>query len=197
MTDDKTISVYDNALDRYLAVPILPSHLSALHRFAARVRPGGIVLDVGSGPGLYAEHLIAAGLRVDAVDASETFVAAAVARGVDARVADFDALPGQRLYDGIWASFSLLHAPRTTVAGHVDRLAAALRPTAPFFLGMKTGTGEARDSLGRFYSYFSVPELKAMMQSAGVDVVEVITGNGKGLAGGEETYALLTGCKNA
>lgn len=191
MTDPQTIAVYDGALDAYLAVPELGDHRAALDRFAAEVPPGGLVLDIGSGPGVQAAQLMARGLWVDAVDAAATFVAAARARGVTARQGVFDDLPGDKRYDGIWASFSLLHAPRDRVADHVGRLAAALTARAPFFLGMKLGTGTGRDGLGRFYSYFSLQELHDMLDKAGLHLLDTTTGQASGLAGIPDCYALI------
>lgn len=191
MTDDQTLTVYASAVARYTATPMVPEHIAALNHFASHIRPGGRVLDLGCGPGLQAETLAATGLFVDAVDATPAFVEAATARGVNARIAVFEDLPGTDIYDGIWASFSLLHAPRNTIAGHVSRLAAALTPGGAFFLGMKTGAGEARDDLGRFYSYFSVEELHKMLETPGLRVTQTVTGRGKGLSGSDDAYALI------
>ncbi|ABD53420.1 class I SAM-dependent methyltransferase [Jannaschia sp. CCS1] len=197
MSDDQTLSVYGDAVDRYTATPMEPEHIAALDHFAASVRPGGRVLDLGCGPGLQAETLVAAGLDVDAVDATPAFVEAAQSRGLNARIAVFEDLPGAEIYYGIWASFSLLHARRDTVSGHVARLAGALSPGGIFFLGMKTGTGEARDGLGRFYSYFSVEELHQMLEDAGLRVTQTVTGRGKGLSGSDDTYALVHAVRDA
>src|SRR5712691_5264279 len=54
------------------------------------------ILDLGCGDGVLTEKIVAAGARVVAVDAAPDMVAAARARGIDARV-----LPGQNLpFDG-------------------------------------------------------------------------------------------------
>ncbi|MEJ6395683.1 methyltransferase domain-containing protein [Gymnodinialimonas sp. 2305UL16-5] len=195
--DAQTLAVYEQSVDRYEAVPMLPEHIAALNSFADALPKGARVLDLGCGPGLQAETLTKAGLAVDAVDATEAFVAAAIARGIDARMATFEDLPGNRVYDGIWASFSLLHAPRDAVADHVARLAGALTADGIFFLGMKTGEGEARDEIGRFYSYFSVDELHTMLTDAGLTVIDTVTGNGKGLSGSDDSYALIQARRDA
>ncbi|MDP8993670.1 MAG: class I SAM-dependent methyltransferase [Pseudomonadota bacterium] len=55
-------------------------------------QPGELILDVGCGDGALTEKIVAAGARVIGLDASEEMVEAARARGVDAFVADAQAL---------------------------------------------------------------------------------------------------------
>lgn len=55
-------------------------------------RPGEIILDLGCGDGVLTERIAAAGARVIGLDASEAMVEAARARGIDAFVADAQAL---------------------------------------------------------------------------------------------------------
>jgi SAM-dependent methyltransferase len=108
--------------------------------------------------------------------------------GVTARVARFEALDARAAFDGVWASFSLLHAPRDAIPGLIARIARALRPGGTAYLGMKLGRGEARDALGRRYSYVSEEELRGWLEAAGLKVGRVRTGAGAGLAGTEEPF---------
>jgi len=55
-------------------------------------KPGELILDVGCGDGVLTERIAAAGARVIGIDSSEAMVEAARARGVDAFVADAEAL---------------------------------------------------------------------------------------------------------
>jgi hypothetical protein len=111
-------------------------------------------------------------------------VEAARARGVDAQLGQFADLDGNRsLRCGFWASFSLLHTPKAEHSRHIGAMARALRPGGHLYLGMKLGEGEARDRLGRFYSYVTREGLETMVTDAGLTVVDVEEGEGKGLAG--------------
>jgi SAM-dependent methyltransferase len=72
-------------------------------------QPGELILDVGCGDGALTEKIAAAGARAIGLDASEEMVEAARARGVDAFVADAQALDleGQALRFGQFdAAFS-------------------------------------------------------------------------------------------
>lgn len=184
MSDRQTIGVYDERAGEYAAMLKREKPNPALTSFMELVTPGGRVLDLGCGPGTSAAVLRDGGFEVDAVDASREMVALARNRhGIEARLGYFedDWPPGA--HDGIWANFSLLHAPRERFAPLVARLAASLRRNGIFHLGMKTGEGEARDRLGRFYAYYSRGELVDVLEASGLEMVREFTGEGTGLSG--------------
>ncbi len=192
MSEDKTLRIYDAKAADYARLVEDFDH-PALAAFIAALPAGGRVLDLGCGPGHVAAHLADAGFQVDATDGSAEMVRlAALHPGVTARQARFDQIEGTDLYDGLWASFSLLHAPRADFPGHLAALHRAAKPGARLMLGMKTGTGEATDALGRFYAYYSAEELDAALSAAGFTVTGHRTGEANGLAGGIEPYVEIT-----
>lgn len=191
MSDDQTIDVYQTNAARYAALSISPAQADAIERFCAALPADALILDVGCGPGLHAQALMSHGHRVDAIDATQAFVEAARARGIPARLATFDDIDTTASHDGIYASFSLLHAPRADVPRHVAALARALKPGGQFLLGMKTGSGEARDPLGRHYSYFSPGELSAMLTAQGLTITHKHEGAEAGLSGSIDPYILI------
>ena len=142
------------------------------------------MLDLGCGPGAAAAHMAKSGLHVDATDASlEMAEMAGRAKGVTAWQATFDEITGNGIYDGIWANFSLLHAPRSKMPNHLNALYTALKPGGQFHIGVKLGTGEARDTLGRLYTYYTQDELTGLLQATGLTVTGAFTGQGTGLDG--------------
>lgn len=196
MSDAETLKVYAEAAQEYVdGFARKDDEIQAqdLAAFVAAVTPNGRVLDLGCGPGHWAARLQKAGFIVDAIDASPEMAALAKSDfGIDVRIADFEDLDARAIYDGIWANFSLLHAPRTDFPAHLGRIHRALKPGGTLHIGMKLGSGEGRDKLGRFYAYYSEGELKGLLQQAGFTVTRSRRGNGKGLAGGEETFIVLT-----
>ncbi|WP_407494172.1 class I SAM-dependent DNA methyltransferase [Pseudooceanicola sp. MF1-13] len=194
--DARTIAVYDDAAERYGRRSGEPWEVEALERFLLRLPQNALILDLGCGPGHFSEQMAAAGYRVDPVDASDGMVRLARSRGLDARVARFDQIDGTDHYEGIWANFSLLHAPRVEVPDHLNRLHTALKPDGVIHIGFKVGPGEGRDSLDRFYTYWEVEEMRAALTQAGFAVDNhVPRGKSIGLDSSPFGWALMTATK--
>lgn len=192
MSDQGTIDAYDARAASYAALDINEAQTESLRAFLACLPAGGTILDLGCGPGLQAKAMQDAGFAIIGLDATPAFVTAARSVGIDARHGTFDDVTETDAYDGIWASFSLLHAPRADFPRHLTALAKALRPGGYLYLGMKLGAGEGRDALGRFYSYYSETELRNALEGIGLTVSDVTTGTGAGLAGTTDPFILIT-----
>lgn len=191
-TDPRTIAVYDakagDYADRFASTEP-DRHLSA---FITALPTGAHVLDLGCGPGTASAFLRAAGHVPDPVDASPAMVRLANERhDIGARLATFDDIDAVEDYDGVWANFSLLHAPRAELPRHLAALHRALKPGGLLHLGMKTGAGEARDGLDRLYSYYSVAELQGMLAKAGFTVTAISEGHERGLAGTDDPFVII------
>ncbi|EPX87025.1 class I SAM-dependent DNA methyltransferase [Salipiger mucosus] len=191
MTDRETLQVYETRAEDYARMaPGAP--WETLQAFIAALPEGASVLDLGCGPGHDAVHMMEAGLRVEAMDASPAMVEMARQRGVEARQASFDEIAGEDRHDGVWACFSLLHAPRADMPRHLAAIAGALKPGGRLGLTLKEGQGEARDRLGRFYTYYEEPELRALLEQAGLRPDSVTRGRGTGLDGTESPWLCVT-----
>ncbi|MEP4035426.1 class I SAM-dependent methyltransferase [Pseudophaeobacter sp.] len=185
MSDAETLRIYDDKAADYAAQN--QDYLSQdprLHGFIAACPTGGRVLDLGCGPGTSAAVMAAAGLQPDAMDASSEMVALANAlKGVTAWQAVFSEISGTARYDGVWANFSLLHAPRAAFPQHLAAIKQSLKTGGIFYIALKLGKGEARDALGRLYTYFEEDELKDLLMTAGFTVKDCAYGESKGLDG--------------
>lgn len=192
MSDPQTLAVYAAQADRYrrrFADKGADGHLQA---FLEALPPQADLLDLGCGPGRAAALMQAAGHRVQAWDATPEFVAQARALGVETRLARFSDLVDVDAFDGVWANFSLLHAPRSEMPGHLAAIARALRPGGTFHLGLKLGEGSERDALGRFYTYYSETELEQLLTQAGMRVTTKDFGTGEGLSGRTDPFIIVT-----
>ena len=85
---------------------------------------GERILDIGCGDGVLTETIVATGASVVGIDASASMVAAAVARGIDARLADARRLNFREEFDAAFSNAALHWMPEidTVLAGVHDAL---------------------------------------------------------------------------
>ena len=93
-------------------------------------KAGERVLDLGCGDGALTEQLVQSGAAVVGADSSETFVASARGRGLDARLMDGHALEFDSEFDAVFSNAALhwMARPRDVLAG----VALALKPGGRF-----------------------------------------------------------------
>lgn len=182
--DKQTVAFYDKAAADYAGKLGKWEGRKDLTEFIALLPNGGRVLDLGCGPGGASATMAKAGLDPDPVDASEGMVRFATeTHGLPARIGDFSEDWGKARYDGVWASYCLLHAPEAELPGIVARLCAALRPGGAIYIGMKLGEGQARDRLERLYTYVTQDQLTQWLAEAGLRLHNCATSTVKGMAG--------------
>lgn len=193
MADQKTIETYNATADDYVKLVSRTTPDRDLRRFIDAIPKGGLVLDWGCGPGNSAAMMQAAGLVVEAVDASEKMVELARTKyGLNVKQATFDELDAKARYDGLWANFSLLHAPKTDMPHHLQAAHTALKKDGYFHIGMKLGTGEIRDRLARMYTYYEEDELKALLENAGFAIATTRKDAMEGMTGDVEPFIIIT-----
>ncbi len=156
------------------------------------------VLDWGCGPGNTAALLAAAGISCEATDASPAMAALAAELGVAVRVDPFEALDSAPRFRGIWANFSLIHAPLAMFAPLVARAAETLVPGGVLHLGQDIAIGHPRSETGREVRYLGlrcalVPpeEIMEAVRAAGLLPVSARSGSGHSLHGTPLDFHIL------
>ncbi len=104
-------------------------------------KAGERILDLGCGDGPLTEKIAAAGAEVVGIDGSAEQVAAAAARGLDARVGDGQALDFEREFDAVFSN-AALHWMRDAGAV-IDGVRRALKPGGRF-VGEMGGAGNVQ-----------------------------------------------------
>ncbi len=193
MADQKTIDVYNAKATDYAKMVSRTTPDKDLRNFIDSIPKGGLVLDLGCGPGNSAAMMQTAGLIPEAMDASAQMVELARTKyGLNVTHATFDHLNAKARYDGIWANFSLLHAAKSDMPRHLSAIHAALKPRGHFHIGMKLGTGEIRDTMDRMYTYYEDAELKNMIQTAGFTLLNSRNDAMEGMTGNVEPFTIIT-----
>ena len=197
MADQKTLDIYTAKAAEYAGLNDNEGPDQDLREFMALLPAGGRVLDLGCGPANASVHMRNAGFAPDPVDASMGMVALANdTHDIGARLGTFDDITGTAIYDGIWANFSLLHAPRDDLPRYLNALSDALRPDGIFHIGMKTGTGTKRDTIDRLYTYVTTDELNGLLICAGLTIIDTRTGETTGLDGVVASFVIMRARKD-
>lgn len=114
---------------------------------------GERILDLGCGDGALTLKLKEAGCQVFGIDSSEAQIAAARARGLEARVMDAHALPFSAEFDAVFSNAALhwMLQPRRVLAG----VAAALKPGGRF-VGEMGGAGNVASVVEAYRKEFAL-----------------------------------------
>lgn len=184
--DPATLAFYSREAAAYATYASAEKRTPILIDFARSLPEGGDVLDFGCGSAWAANRFRELGFTATGFDGSEGLADEARARyGIDVTVGTFQDFADEAAFDGIWASFCLLHDTRAAMPGNLARLHRALRPGGALYLGLKEGEGEHRDSLDRLYTYFTEPEIRGLLADAGFRVTWLLSEPGKGYDGTE------------
>ncbi len=172
--DRRTIEVYERGAHAYgeRRRAYAPDRAEA---FAAAVRPGGVRLDLGSGPGHYLPFL---GGPVVAADAAVPMLVEARRRygRVPALACDLEALAIRpRSLAGVWASKCLQHVPGVRLPLALAGLHRALEVGGLLDLRVFGGEGEARtdaddDFPDRLFAHWRPDVLVDLLVGAGFTV---------------------------
>ena len=190
--DNITIDIYNKNAAKYANLEIDKVSLKAYREFSSLLPKNGIVLDYGCGPGYFSKKFLADGFQVNAFDASEKMIEiASMEKRVNWWLGDFKSFRATTLYDGIWANFSLLHAPKKEIFQLIRTIFKSLKPRGLFSLGLKLGIGEKRDKIGRKYSYFEEQEIRSMLSNEGFYHISHHLGEAKGLDGESANFIII------
>lgn len=171
--DRTTVEVYEARVGDYLKRDLKVGPGAAA--FSARVPPGAVRLDLGSGPG----HMTAAlGTPVVAADAAWSMISRVEATSMRVQ-ADLEAPPFRRCaLGGVWASKCLQHVPNERLPLALGRLHDSMAVGAPLDLVVFRGEGQwvsdREDDLpGRRFWQWTTEDLRAVVVGAGFDDVEL------------------------
>ncbi len=150
-------------------------------RFVALLPPGGLVLDVGCGPGMdtavfQAQHLTAIGLDFN----HEMMRVGREVHSIQVPFAQADMrhLPFAGRVDGIWACASLLHLDREDLLPTLREFYRVLRPGGVVYLSVKLGSGEKwvltayGQPLPRFFTFWQPETLDPLLETAAFHIID-------------------------
>ncbi len=164
-----------------------------INRFTAYLKPGGLILDVGCGSGRDMAAFAARGFHTVGVDRSAGMLKVAAQNGTKLLVqADARRLPFVAdVFQGVWASASLLHLPKSDLPTALKESNRVLRH-GHIYLSLKKGDAETwHDDNGqkRFFAYYHPAEVELALERTDFHVLDVhFTAD----AGGRDTVWINT-----
>jgi SAM-dependent methyltransferase len=152
--------------------------------FVALLPPGATVLDAGCGTGVKSKYLSDRGFKVVGFDLSEKMIEIARAEVPDAEffvhdLYNIDTIQGE--FDAVFMQASLLHVDKERAGEVIKKAATKVKSDGFLYIavkGMRDGKGEevvTENDYGyeyeRYFSYYSLEELKAYFGNVGFDIV--------------------------
>ena len=185
MRDSESLKTTIAAYDQRAAFFVAHNQGRNLERylvgFTRHVPRGGLVLDVGCGPGWDSVAFMQRGFRAVALDLSRGMLDEAQKAGAqNLALADMRQLPITNYQcDGVWASASFLHVPRADADATLREFARVLKAGGVLCLSVKGGEGERfgnpLDGLPRYFVYWTEDDLDARLHTAGFEIVSAWT----------------------
>ena len=150
-----TIEYFDEKAERCFADAFTITERTNQDRFIAELPAGGTILDLGCGSGRDTAYFRERGFEVTPTDGSARMCAlASDYLGTPVSVQEFNELADVELYDGIFASASIMHLEYERLVELMPKLALALKPGGVLYVSFKYG--EHDGYLGkRYYTYMT------------------------------------------
>jgi ubiquinone/menaquinone biosynthesis C-methylase UbiE len=160
-----------------------PLDRQLLDRFAESLPPGGLVCDIGTGPGHIARYLHDRGVRVCGIDFSAQLVERArrLNAGIDFHQGNiFDMDFPDATFAGITGLYALVNIPRSDTARALQELRRVLKPGGLLLLAFHTYDHALRrdewwgTEVSLYFYFFRSGEMIGYLRMADFQIEEII-----------------------
>jgi len=162
------MTYYDEHADAYIQGTVSVDMGAQYALFTPYLKAGASILDAGCGSGRDSRVFLDRGYAVEAFDASPEMVRAATElTGLPVRLLRFQEMDHHEQFDGIWASASLLHVPRSELNDVFIRLHRALKRGGILYASFKEREADFESS-NRFFTCFTENAFRAFIENLGL-----------------------------
>ncbi len=157
--------------------------MQSLHKkFLKHVKKDGKILDAGSGAGRDTKAFLSKGYSVTAFDiSSELAKISSKHTEIETKVMGFEGINELHIYDGIWASASLLHLPIKTLEVALSKMAKAINNDGVIYVSFKHGNTQRRTLDGRYFTDMNEAKLRSVINQVGtLRILEAWVSEGEG-----------------
>jgi len=184
----KTINVYEDYAEKYFSLHSNINEIrdvidSYIERFE-----GNTILDIGCGPGRDAQYFSQHGFSPVGIDLAAFFLKMARKNvphvpflKMDMRLLGF----AEESFDGLWACASFMHIPRSEALNVLYGFDRVVKEGGTLFLAVIKGKEEKmvpNENYGgqqRFFAFYDVEEIQAMIEKANFHILETRINEGK------------------
>lgn len=144
-------------------------------RFLGHIPAEGHILDLGCGSGRDSKALRELGYTVTSVDGNpEIATWAENFTGHTVEVKSFQEIDYRNVFDGVWASASLLHCHRAQLNDVFKRVLDSLKFGGVAYMSFKWGEVQCVDSRDRYFTNFTTQSLRDLLKSEpDVEIIDV------------------------
>ncbi|MFH1401100.1 MAG: class I SAM-dependent methyltransferase [Nanoarchaeota archaeon] len=171
---DVNYDAYEStAEDYYKKMHVLgDAEIHARDEFLSHVRHGGLILDVGCGPGRDAKYFVSQGFRVIGIDMSPKMVRIArrEVQHAEFHVMDFlDMEFPNEFADAIWFNSSLLLVEKHYAPFILKEMRDILKPKGIIYISLSEGKGQgvlhdAKHDVKKFYAFYDKKEAELLLK---------------------------------
>jgi len=184
---EQTIQTYDKIAPEYCKKTRQPKFLEWEENYIKKLlsfihKPKPLILDVGCGDGRHCIIIEKNGGKALGIDLSQGMLEEAKTlypegdfQKMDMRSLSFD----NDFFDGIWASGSIYHVPKTNINELIKEFRRVLKPNGILAVNFKLGRGEGMEvepksysGSPRYFAYYTEKEMKDIFCSLGFEVLE-------------------------
>ena len=172
--DKQTIEFYNENAQKYSSYSCKHEKSDLYQKFLNKLPKKCSILDAGCGAGWDTKFFLKNGYTVTAFDASVKLLEVIEThKNLEKIESDFLNFKSKNIFDGIWASFSLQHLPKSDFKPALKVLKNSLSNTGCFYIGIHKGNKEIRDNLGRYYSYYAEIEISDIIESLDLNILSL------------------------
>jgi 2-polyprenyl-3-methyl-5-hydroxy-6-metoxy-1,4-benzoquinol methylase len=142
--------------------------------FLPSLFPKAKILDAGCGSGRDTKFFLTQGYDVTAFDGSPKMVELARQyTGLPIAHKNFSDIHEKEQFDGIWASASLLHVPKSELPSVLEKLKTALKPQGVWYMSFRQGELEQNEGDRYFNDQTERTLRKTLEQLRGLDILHM------------------------
>ena len=177
-----TIDSYDKTAVEYYKLVSEFKLLPEITEFIKIVRKNGKILDLGCGPGHHSKYFSNLGFDVIGIDLSLEMIKIAKRESIKSVFQVMDILDlnfEKDTFNGIWASASLLHVPKSKIKFVLKKLKEILIENGILYISLKQGEGSEifidnrYGGVEKHYVYYYPEEIEKLLKNVGFNIIEI------------------------